>query len=83
MQSGSGFPRIQPTIRNARQSSPVQSSPMPLHAEDLSTIMAPNGQPADIISHNTKYVSLENMETTRSLKVISTRFGGWSREERD
>ena len=40
---------------------------MPLHAEDMSTIMASNGQPADTISHSTKYLSFENVETSRSL----------------
>ena len=54
---------------------------MPLHAEDLSTIMASNGQPADIISHNTKYISFQNVETTRSLKVISTWCWEWAADD--
>lgn len=51
---------------------------MPLHAEDMSTTMASNGQQADTISHSTKYLSFENMETTRSLKVITKGCWEWA-----
>ena len=51
---------------------------MPLHAEDMSTTMASNGQQADTISHSTKYLSFHNVETTRSLKVITKVFWEWA-----